>query len=212
MIRRVKDLRSRLWDWRLGIETTGECRPPDTSRFKDARKSGSLDYGIIAYHLRLLEIQPSDIVYDIGCGLGRPLCMFARTRAMRCVGIELDPEIAWAARTNAARLISRRAEIEVRQGDAADAEYDGGTVFWLGNPFGPKTLAAVLDKIRLSVRAQPRAVRFCYINPESEEAFAAATWLRRYRQTKMILHPIGHASFWRNQQEQSFSPDAIERS
>jgi SAM-dependent methyltransferase len=41
--------------------------------------------------LALAELQPNELLYDLGCGDGRILVMAARRFGARAVGIELDP-------------------------------------------------------------------------------------------------------------------------
>ena len=187
-----------LCDRRLGIRTVGDSRPVDTSLHRDATKSSPLSYGRINRYARVLRLQRGDVVYDIGCGAGRPLCVFARHPVSRCVGIEMDPATAAIAEANAAHLVGRRSDVVILRGDAATADYRTGTVFWLYNPFGPRTLAAVLDRIRQSLAAAPRAVRFCYAYPEHDAVFAASGWLTRYDSVSPLLRPRYSASFWRN--------------
>ncbi|HXJ03331.1 MAG TPA: class I SAM-dependent methyltransferase [Micropepsaceae bacterium] len=199
MLGQLKSAHNMYCDRRLGIQTTADIRPPDTSLHRDSGKTSALGYSLIGRYIRLLRLQPSDVVYDVGCGTGRPLCLFARRRVRRCIGIEIDPTVAEIAKTNAANLVGRRAEITVIHGDAASStDYQDGTVFWLYHPFGQRTLAAVLERVRKSVEASPRSVRFCYVTPDVEQAFSACGWLTRYKTVKPLLHPTSAASFWRN--------------
>jgi predicted RNA methylase len=176
----------------------GEFRPPDISLYRDASKSSTVDYSVIGAYARMLKLHPSDVVYDLGCGTGRPICVFARHLVRRCVGIEMDPGVAEIAKRNALNLVGRRSEIAIVQGDAATADYRDGSVFWLYHPFGERTLTAVLGRIRQSVEASPRSVRFCHVTPDAEEPFAACGWLTRYKTVKPLLHPSCVAHFWRN--------------
>ena len=194
----LKSAHNSLWDRCLGVDTAVQTRPSDTSLYRDALKANAVAYGVIFRYVRLLRLQPSDVVYDIGCGAGRPLCVFARQNIARCIGIEMDRRLAEIARLNLVHLARRRCEAAVIQGDAALADYKDGSVFWLYNAFGPRTLAAVLERIRQSVVASPRQVRFCYVTPEAERAFSASTWLTRYKTVRPFLHPSCAASFWRN--------------
>jgi SAM-dependent methyltransferase len=198
MLGQIKAAHNWVCDRRLGIQTAGEFKPLDTSAHHDASRSAPLHYGLINRYIRLLELQPSDIVYDLGCGSGRPLCLFARQNVAACVGVELDGGIADIARRNAVRLKGRRCEVAIIQADAASLDYADGTVFWIYNSFGSATMAAVLARIGASMERRPRAVRFCYVTPEAEEAFFAAGWLSRYRTVRPLLYPSGVASFWRS--------------
>jgi SAM-dependent methyltransferase len=198
MLSSLKAAHNAFSDRRLGIKTIGEFRTVDTSLHGDANRSAPLGYAITARYLKMLALKPADTVYDLGCGTGRPLCMIARCNVAHCVGVEIDSGLAAIARRNSAGLVGRRCEISIVEADAATLDYRDGTVFWLYNPFGPRTMAAVLDRIHHSIRIAPRAVRFCYVTPEAEEAFISCGWLERYRSVQPLLHPSCTASFWRS--------------
>jgi predicted RNA methylase len=198
MLGHIKAAHNSFCDRRLGIRTMDEFRPLDTSAHRDAKRSAPLAYSLIARYIRSLQLEPSDVVYDLGCGTGRPLCLFARQSVARCVGVELDSRVAEIARRNTSTMIGRRSETFVIQADAAALDYRDGTVFWLYNPFGEATMAAVLARIQSSLRQSPRPVRFCYVTPDEEKVFSACGWLIRYKTVRPLLHPSGAASFWRS--------------
>ena len=198
MLGLMKSAHNWIWDRRLGVRTAGEFKPLDTSLHHDASRSAPLAYHLISRYIRLLALKPDDVVYDLGCGTGRPLCMFARQNVVRCVGVELDPAIAAIARRNASQLKEVRSEISIIHADAASLDYGDGTVFWIYNSFGSATMTAVLARIRASIDQQPREVRFCYVTPEAEDAFFSAGWLTRTRKVRPLLYPSGVASFWQS--------------
>jgi len=74
MLGHLKAAHNSYCDKRLGIQTAGDFRPLDTSAHRDASRSAPLAYDLIRRYIRLLELKPDDIVYDVGCGTGRPLC------------------------------------------------------------------------------------------------------------------------------------------
>jgi SAM-dependent methyltransferase len=46
---------------------------------------------VVATMLRLAEVKPGDVVYDLGCGDGRVVIEAARQRGARGVGVDVDP-------------------------------------------------------------------------------------------------------------------------
>jgi SAM-dependent methyltransferase len=58
---------------------------------------------IVFEALRLAEVSPDDIVYDLGCGDGRVIVMAAKLFGARAVGFEIDPALVARARTRIAR-------------------------------------------------------------------------------------------------------------
>jgi SAM-dependent methyltransferase len=179
--RAVRELLTPLVEWRLGIRTV----PPAlvgrrwATRNADAVEYEALNYPALARLLRLLELRGDDVVFDIGCGAGRMLCMAARQRVRCCVGIEIAPELAALARLNAGRLRGRRAPIEIREQDAVEADYRGASVLLLYNPFGPVTLRDVLARVAAAADPAGPALRLLYINPFHGAVLESMGWRRR---------------------------------
>jgi len=155
------------------------------------------DYLLIHRFIRPLRLQPSDVVFDIGCGMGRVLCVFAQMKVKKCVGIELSPELAAIATNNAHRLRGRNAKIEVRATDATIADYSEGTFFWLFNPLGRDGIHALLTQIEQSLKKCPRKVRFAYVNPVQEHVFESMPWLRCTARTSP-WYTNNRVSYWEN--------------
>jgi predicted RNA methylase len=151
-----------------------------TSSLGDNFAFSSVDYWDIRRIISAAQLAPTDVVYEIGAGLGRVACAFARRNVLRVVAVELNPRLAGRIRENATRLRGRRCSLDVRCVDAATASIEEGTVFFLFNPFGAETLRAVLANLERSLQASPRIVRVIYVNPQPEHdpVFANATWLQ----------------------------------
>jgi hypothetical protein len=142
----------------------------------------SPDYWHLRKVLGVLRPARTEVVYDIGSGKGRFLCLAARYPVRRCIGLELREDLCEISRENLEHVRGRRAEFEIRCGDAATANVDEGTIYFLYNPFGPETLRAVLENIRLSVSENPRNVRLVYYNPVYESVLTEFGWLQSYHQ------------------------------
>lgn len=80
--------------------------------------------------LRLADVQPADLVVDLGSGDGRVVIAAARDYGARGLGIELDAKLVAEASENA-----RRAGVEervaFRQGDVLKEDYRAATVVTL---------------------------------------------------------------------------------
>ena len=187
---RLGEFETVLWDKVLGVSTLGlgrgEC--PNGAQFGDANWYQSKRFHLNWQFIHPLKLSPDDVFYDIGCGAGRMLCIAALGRVSKVVGIELSHELCELARRNASQLRFRRAPIEIREGDAALADYSSGTVFFLCNPFGAVTTQAVLDRLHQNVIEQPRRVRIIYIHPHSihRQIFDTAKWLHPVREQQFI--------------------------
>lgn len=196
----LRALRTAAIERHLGINTGsayGLDSVPLTS-FGDALQYVPADYGALWRYMRPLRLSSSDVVFDIGCGMGRVLCTFARRPIKKCIGVEYDAELAAVAKRNAATLRRRRAPIEVRVGDAAEADYTEGTIFWMFNPFGEKTLQCVMQRIEHSLFICPRHIQIVYIRPVHEHVLNASSWLRHIESQNAPLHTYGRATYWTN--------------
>jgi precorrin-6B methylase 2 len=193
-----RDLADQVIDRWLGIRTCSresDFRNP-AARFGDGIRYVPNSYLFLSALLRPLELSPEDVVVDVGCGMGRTLCAFARRNVRKCVGIECDPTLADIARANAARLRGRRAPIEVVTIDATEADYSEGTVFWFFDPFGAETMRRVLERIRASLEERPRRVRLVYVHPTLEAELERAGWLARTGEWNPRLFALHRASYW----------------
>lgn len=160
-----------------------ETRSPDRvtrgdGHFHDSNGYEPLDYPLLIKSIEGLQLRSDDIVIEIGCGMGRVLCLLARRPVRKCIGIELSEALAAQSERNVRRVRGRCAPVEVVAADAIFADYDEGTAFFLFNSFGPATLQAVLERIRASVEQRPRPIRIMYVNPMHEDLFESAGWLR----------------------------------
>ena len=129
--------------------------------------------------IRTVALQPTDVVFVMGCGRGRAVCHFARQPVRKVVGIELDPDLCEAARANAWKLRGRVAPIEIRQADAATADVSDGSVFFLFNPFGERTLRTVMSHIDATRAHGGKRTVIVYANPTHDEVLQESAWLIR---------------------------------
>jgi SAM-dependent methyltransferase len=134
----------------------------------------SPEYWYIRALARRLKLAREDVFYDMGCGMGRVLCLVARRQIRKCIGIELLEPLCQEARRNALRLRGRRTPIEIICADAATADLSEGTVYYLYNPFGNGTLGDFLTNLDTSVSRNPRKVRVVYYNSVHESILKAS--------------------------------------
>jgi len=145
-------------------------------------------------------MEPDDTVVDLGCGKGRVVCCAARFKIKKAVGIEINPRHVRTAFQNSRRLRGRKAEIQIIEGLAQEADLSGATVFYLFNPFGSSTLREVLAKIEACIVLAARPIRIAYVTPECGEVLDGSGWLERYafwepRPRIGLDYPV---AFWRS--------------
>jgi predicted RNA methylase len=183
----------------LNIHTTAmrSRHLADAARFHDGTPYDSVNYMGLWWYLYGVRTCADDVVFDIGSGTGRLLCLLAQRRVKRCVGVEISAQLADRMKQNARRLRGRIAPVEVVVADAAEVEYRDGTIYCLYNPFGSKTFGAVVAAIRRDVERAPRIVRLVYINPAHEYVLADSGWLRCVARRRTWLSRSA-ASYWTN--------------
>lgn len=168
----------------------------ESSRFGDTHVNGPVSYWILRSYIDWKDLGPEEVFYDIGCGDGRVLCVAARHRIAKCVGIELSSQFARKARANAAAMRGRVSQVEVRVGDAAEMDYSDGTTFYFGDPFGPDTMRAVLKRIGTTLSTNPRNVRCIFVLTTAErsdavgQAIKESGWLRFVGRRSLPYSPM----------------------
>ena len=86
----------------------------DNARHGDNWRYATIGYQHLRKILRVVSPGPKDVFYDIGCGMGRILCVAAQQPVRKCAGVELQITLlCQIARRNAASLRGRKAPIEI---------------------------------------------------------------------------------------------------
>jgi 2-polyprenyl-3-methyl-5-hydroxy-6-metoxy-1,4-benzoquinol methylase len=80
--------------------------------------------------LKLADVTPTDVVYDLGCGDGIIVTTAAQKYGARAVGIDIDPQRVKEA-TERARKMGVSDRVEIRQEDLFEADIKEATVVTL---------------------------------------------------------------------------------
>jgi SAM-dependent methyltransferase len=113
-------------------------RKPDSSYQPSTRK-------IVRAMLKLANVKPGDVVYDLGCGDGRVVIAAAKDFGATGVGIDIDPARIQEARENA-RKAGVEGKVEFRLGDIFEADTSRASVVmlylqpWVNLKLRPKLL------------------------------------------------------------------------
>jgi Methyltransferase domain len=121
----------------------------------------------------LTALTASDILVDLGSGLGHVPLMVSICTHARSIGIELEAAYVERARQCAQKLNLKNVSF-IRQ-DARAADLSIGTVFYLYTPFIGTILSAVLNRLRRE--ASTRRIRICSYGP-CTSVIAQEPWLR----------------------------------
>jgi trans-aconitate methyltransferase len=109
------------------------CSPRDTPA--GAARAPDVHYEptspeIVDAMLRLADVGPQDVVYDLGCGDGRIVVAAAQRFGARGVGIDIDPQRVAESRENVRRA-GVEGKVEIREGDLFEADVRGATAVML---------------------------------------------------------------------------------
>ena len=107
----------------LDAQLRGGKRAPDV-RYEPSSPE------VVAEMLRLADVRPGDVVYDLGCGDGRIVIAAAEKFGARGVCVDIDPQRIREARKNARRAgVSKR--IKFRNEDLFETDIRDATVVTL---------------------------------------------------------------------------------
>ena len=172
-----KTIQDHHYDKKLGIFTCG--REPVTE------KHDSIPYIPASYHrifmvLQILNLNKNDVFFDLGCGKGRVLFCATSFQLKKIVGVELRQALVENARENYQHLKLKKTPVIIIQTDAARANLDEGTAFFMYDPFGYETLEQVLQNLEESLRRFPRQIKIAYVNARYRERLDALPWLKAH--------------------------------
>jgi cyclopropane fatty-acyl-phospholipid synthase-like methyltransferase len=80
--------------------------------------------------LKLADVKPTDVVYDLGCGDGIIVSTAAQKYGARAVGIDIDPQRVQEA-TERARKMGVSDKVKIVQGDLFEADIKDASVVTL---------------------------------------------------------------------------------
>ena len=129
------------------------------NREADAYGVQCISYPYLRAFVKQLDWSKEDVFVDIGCAWGRLLGYLEKKTAIRkLVGIELNEEAAETAK----KIFKKSARVQIIAGDAVSEMPSDGTILYMFNPFGERTLCSVLDKIE---EIYDHPVRVFYLYP-----------------------------------------------
>jgi len=167
-------LRNRGYDTFLRVDTGGIVK----TNVADGCHAASADYTTVNAMLARLDLRPDDVLVDIGCGKGRVVCLAARLRVKRVIGIDLGPEVVRTAQDNIQRLRGARSPAEALVADAVTFDYSDVTCAYFFNPFEHFVLDRVLAKIREDRAGAPFRCLFLHLSEVQRDVFAQHDWLK----------------------------------
>jgi len=104
------------------------------------------------------------------------------------IGIEISPELSEMAEKNVRTLRGRKAPVEIKNLDAALADFSEGNIFYMNNPFGEKTLRSVLGKIELSHKKSKNPTTVIYVNPIFSKVFEDFPGFNKIKEARIFTN------------------------
>ena len=139
----------------LGIDIesapTTELQHPDMIHYEPTPARVILDL------IDNVGLQPNDVLYDFGSGLGQVVILVNLLSHAKAKGIEIDPVKCGPARKYASQIGQRG--VAFINADVRKVDYSDGTVFYMFTPFKGSILQTVLDQLRQE--GQERKIRLC---------------------------------------------------
>jgi hypothetical protein len=114
---------------------------------------------VVRAMLKLADVGPQDVVYDLGSGDGRIPITAANEFGARGVGIEIDPELVTRAQTKA-REAGVEDKVEFRLGNMYTADVGAATVVTLF--LHPEPNLKLRPKLRSELQAGSRVVSYVW--------------------------------------------------
>jgi len=171
-------------DWLLNIQTSGYV-PAATLGYEDTEliEYAPTPYRAIRHCLSRVNIGVGKHTFlDYGVGMGRVVVLAAQQPFARVIGIDLSPLMVQHALRNCERLRKpAQASVEIVLGDAREYQVPADvTVIHLYHPFFGATLEAVVNRIKESLRANPRTITVFYGRPRDFEGIVMGQgWVTR---------------------------------
>lgn len=134
-------------------------------------------YALLEKIVNYLKLGQNDVFIDFGCGKGRVVFFIAMQNLKKVIGIELDKDLADTANKNLNNLRINNTPIEIINADVSTFKIKEGTVFFMYNPFGRRTIVKVIANIKDSLAANSRKIRIIYYNPVHNDLFDNLDWL-----------------------------------
>jgi SAM-dependent methyltransferase len=180
--RSIETASERLYDVRLGVDTSGQvpCTQTSPTTGETGRGYRGTAPGFLRRKIRSLQIPFEESVFvDLGSGKGRTLLLAAEFPFRGIVGVELSDSLHRVAVANVAAL-GLENRITCLRSDASDYRFpDDALVLFFFNPFPEEVLRQVVQRLGEAWERKPRPIRIIYRKPIWTKALDSAPFLVR---------------------------------
>jgi cyclopropane fatty-acyl-phospholipid synthase-like methyltransferase len=124
---------------------------------------------VVEKMLDMAKVKKTDIVYDLGCGDGRIVCMAAKKYGCKGVGVDIDPARIKDSLATMKKYGVTKEMVDIRQGDALkvkDLERASVVMFYMLPEFMEKLEPQVLKRLKPGTRLVAHDYPFPNLEPE----------------------------------------------
>ena len=117
--------------------------------------------------LKKIDVKNTDAIIDLGCGKGYAMYLFTQLPFCSIDGLELNKDLLEIAEKNMNKLFPKDERFNYFHTNVLDFDkFDNYTYFYLYNPFPEKVTLEVFERIKKSIKYNPRKVFVIYQNPQ----------------------------------------------
>lgn len=141
---------------------------------------------------------------DVGCGKGRAVLIASELGFRQVVGVELNPQMAAIAKTNARQWQQAHAadatapslaSVEIVEQDALDYTFPSTpTLVFLFHPFEAPVLKALIRRIETQFAKRPDTLDIVYVNAECAHLLDVHPGFRQLFRGHVAMSPEDHAA------------------
>jgi SAM-dependent methyltransferase len=165
----------------LSVFAAGQSAPPQ--RRPDVPYVPTTEEAVAAM-LKLADIKPGEVVYDLGCGDGRIVIAAAKNFRARGVGVDIDPARIREANANAKKAgVQKRVRFEVKDLFQTDIHQANVVMLFLLDSVNLKLRPKLLRELKPGTRIVSNTFDMGDWKPDKEAAVGGAdngTFLSEY--------------------------------
>lgn len=160
-----------IFDKRYNVSTSKVLKYTEGETYDDPLTNDDPADYIPSAYLPLRKIisrfkpSPDDVVFDMGCGLGRSLFVFANAGVRQAIGVEFNKVLHQGYEKNIDSFTGPPGRCVAVHGDASKVNIDDATVIYMYNPFGAGTMRALARSIEDSLSRRKRRLSIIYWHP-----------------------------------------------
>jgi 16S rRNA G966 N2-methylase RsmD len=149
-----------------------------------------VSYNVLEHCFALAPVKNTHFL-DVGCGMGRALCVAAHYGATQITGLDFSGKLCAIAKQNTAKTAQQftQTKFTIIHNDAFYYQIPNAINYiFLFNPFNEFIMQKVAENITQSLVQNPRSITIVYVNPMHKNVFLNANFKQvNYFKTRKYL-------------------------